>query len=495
MSAHSFRTPGTLVAAGVAAIAIFAWSGHDGRVEAVKRADPAVVTATLKDQTDLFVTVYNSNIALVRDVRQLALPSGTLDLQLSDIAASVNPATVHFRSLSEPAKLGMLEQNYEYDLLGPERLLKKYVGRDVTLVRTRSEAGTSKQEIVTARLLAYNDAPVWQIGNEIVTGYAAEQYRFPEIPGNLHSRPTLVWKLENSGAHDHRIETSYLAGNLSWSADYVLTVGRDDQHADLDGWVTVSNTSGTSYRNTRLQLVAGELNRVEGDMLKNEAVMAKAAQRADSPEAFAREVFSEYHLYSLNRRTTLEENETKQIALLNGSGTPVKKLFVVNGQNFYYRNRQNPGSPLKDSVQVFYKFRNDEASGLGMPMPAGVIRVYQADTKGGLQFAGEDRIDHTPKDEDVTIKIGTAFDVICERKQTDFVRIADNVYEMAFDIRLRNHKATPITAQVNEPIAGDWRMLSSTYPAKKTEAWAAQFDVPVAAGAESVLQYRVRVRW
>src|SRR6478736_1043996 len=462
MSAHSFRTRGTLVAAGVAAIGIFAWSGHDGRVEAIKRANPAVVTATLKDQTDLFVTVYNSNIALVRDVRQLALPSGTLDLQLADIAASVNPATVHFRSLSEPSKLGMLEQNYEYDLLGPERLLKKYVGRDVMLVRTRSEAGTSKQEIVTARLLAYNDAPVWQIGNEIVTGYAAEQYRFPEIPGNLHSRPTLVWKLENNGAREHRIETSYLAGNLSWSADYVLTVG-------------------------------GELNRVDGNM-KDEFVMAKAAQRAASPEAFAREVFSEYHLYSLNRRTTLEENETKQISLLNGSGTPVKKLFVVNGQNFYYRNRQNPGSPLKDSVQVFYKFRNDEASGLGMPMPAGVIRVYQADTKGGLQFAGEDRIDHTPKDEDVTIKIGTAFDVICERKQTDFVRIADNVYEMAFEIRLRNHKATPITVQVNEPIAGDWRMLSSTYPAKKTEAWAAQFDVPVAAGAESVLQYRVRVR-
>jgi hypothetical protein len=484
------------VAAGVAAIGIFAWSGHGGRVEAVKRADPAVVTATLKDQTDLFVTVYNSNIALVRDVRQLALPSGTLDLQLADIAASVNPATVHFRSLTEPSKLGMLEQNYEYDLLGPERLLKKYVGRDVMLVRTRSEAGTSKQEIVTARLLAYNDAPVWQIGNEIVTGYAAEQYRFPEIPGNLHSRPTLVWKLENSGARDHRIETSYLAGNLSWSADYVLTVGRDDQHADLDGWVTVSNTSGTSYRNTRLQLVAGELNRVDSNMMKDEAVMAKVAQRAAaSPEAFAREVFSEYHLYSLNRRTTLEENETKQIALLNGSGTPVKKLFVVSGQNFYYRNRQNPGSPLKDSVQVFYKFRNDEASGLGMPMPAGVIRVYQADTKGGLQFAGEDRIDHTPKDEDVTIKIGTAFDVICERKQTDFERIADNVYEMAFEIRLRNHKATPIAVQVNEPIAGDWRMLSSTYPAKKTEAFAAQFDVPVAAGAESVLQYRVRVRW
>jgi hypothetical protein len=496
MSGHSFHGARTLALAGAAAVGVLAWSGHSGRAAAAKAADPAVVTATLKDQADLAVTVYNSNIALVRDVRQLTLPSGTLDLQLADIAASVNPATVHFRSLSEPSKLGMLEQNYEYDLLGPERLLKKYVGREVTLVRTRQDAGTTKQEEVSARLLAYNDAPVWQIGNEIVTGYAAEQYRFPEIPGNLHSRPTLVWKLDNTGARDHRIETSYLAGNLSWNADYVLTVGRDDQHADLDGWVTVSNTSGTSYRNTRLQLVAGELNRVAGSMMRDEAAMAKAAQRpVASPEAFAREVFSEYHLYSLNRRTTLEENETKQIALLNGSGTPVKKLFVVNGQNFYYRNRQNPGSPLKDSVQVFYKFRNDEASGLGMPMPAGVIRVYQADAKGGLQFAGEDRIDHTPKDEDVTINIGTAFDVVCERKQTDFERIADNVYEMAFEIRLRNHKQTPITVQVNEPIGGDWRMLSSTFPSKKTEAWAAKFDVPVAAGAESVLQYRVRVRW
>jgi hypothetical protein len=225
-------------------------------------------------------------------------------------------------------------------------------------------------------------------------------------------------------------------------------------------------------------------------------MMAKAA-RADvaSPAAFAREAFSEYHLYSLTRRTTLQENETKQIALLSGTGTPVRKLFVVNGQQFYYRNRQNPGSPIKDSVQVFYTFRNDDASGLGMPMPAGVVRVYQADSKGGLQFAGEDRIDHTPKDEDVTLKIGTAFDVVCERKQIDFEKIAEGVYEMAFEITLRNHKATPITVQVNEPIAGDWRMLTSTYTATKTEAWAARFEVPVAANGNSVLKYRVRVKW
>jgi hypothetical protein len=174
---------------------------------------------------------------------------------------------------------------------------------------------------------------------------------------------------------------------------------------------------------------------------------------------------------------------------------PVKKLFVVNGQHFYYRNRQHPGSPLKDAVRVYYTLRNDEASGLGLPMPAGTVRVYQADSKGGVQFAGEDRIDHTPKDEKVTLEIGTAFDVVCERKQTDFERIADNVYEMGFEITLRNHKTGAITVEVNEPIAGDWRMLTSTHEARKTDAWAAQFQVPVAADAEAVLKYRVRVRW
>ena len=493
--ASYMRVARPMAVAAIAGVFILSPAGHP--VPALASRDEAAgIAATLRDQVDLAVTVYNSNIALIRDVRQVALPSGTVDLSVLDVAASVNPATVHVRSLSDPTHLHVLEQNYQYDLLDPQRLLRKYVGRDVTLVRTRQEAGTTKQEEVTARLLAYNDAPVWQIGGQIVTGLSAEQIRFPEIPDNLHSRPTLVWKLDNQGGRQQRVETSYLAGNMSWTSDYVLTVARDDEHADLDGWVTVTNTSGAAYRNAHLQLVAGELNRVASDAMAAQGMMNEAMRKdAPSAEAFAREVFSEYHLYSLTRRTTLEENETKQIALLNGTGAPIKKLFVVNGQQFYYRNRQNPGSPLKDSVQVFYVFRNDEASGLGMPMPAGTVRVYQTDSKGGLQFAGEDRIDHTPKDENVSIKIGSAFDVVCERKQIDFERIADNVYELGFEITLRNHKATPINVQVNEPIAGDWRMLSSTYPATRTEAFAARFDVPVAAGAESVLRYRVRVRW
>ena len=440
------------------------------------------------------MTVYNSDIALVRDVRNLRLPTGSFDLQFMDIAATVNPATVHFRSLTEPSALDVLEQNYEYDLLEPEKLLRKYVGREVTLVRTRQDGGTTREEEVRALLLSYNNGPVWRIGKEIVTGLHADHIRFPELPGNLHSRPTLIWTLQNSGTSAHRVEASYLAGNLAWNADYVLTVARDDKSADLDGWVTLKNGSGTAFNNARLQLVAGDLNRVRQALEQRKEMMdAVAARAAAAP--MAQEAFSDYHLYTLGRRTTINNNETKQVSMLAGTGVPTSKRYVVNGQAYYYRNAHYPGAPLKDVVQVFYQFKNEQKGGLGMPMPAGTIRVYQADSKDGVQFVGEDRINHTPKDETINIKIGNAFDVVCERKQTDFRKIATNVYEFEYEITLRNHKTTAVSVEVNEPIGGTWEMLRSSHKWTKTEAWASQFIVPVAADAEGVLRYRVRVTY
>jgi len=314
------------------------------------------------------------------------------------------------------------------------------------------------------------------------------------VPANLYDRPTLLMSVANSGARKQQVEASYLATNLSWNSDYVLTVGREDKAADLDGWVTLANNSGTAFHNARLQLVAGELNRVQPN-----APMAMKAQAMDVTVArgqqFQQESFSEYHLYSLARRTSVEDKETKQISLLQGSGVPVEKVFVVNGQNFYYHNQYNPGSPQKDPVMVFYKFKNEEKAGLGMPLPAGNLRVYQKDSKGGVLFIGEDHIDHTPKDETVTVHIGNAFDVVAERKQTDYKRIDTHVWEMEFEITLRNHKETPITVEVNEPIGGDWEMLSSTYKFNKTAAFAAQFKVPVDKNGTSVLKYRIRAHW
>jgi hypothetical protein len=490
---------GAIIALAAAAILVPSYEAgrsHPGQEKSVVPSTAADQSTSLNDQTELAVTVYNSNVALIRDVRQLQLPTGAFRLKFMDIAATVNPATVHFRSLTEPEKVGVLEQNYEYDLLEPNKLLNKYVGKEVTLVRSYMENNTTKHEEIKAILLANNNGPVWKIGNDIVTGLYGESYRFPEVPANLYDRPTLLMSLENSGGHKQSIETSYLATNLSWNADYVLTVARDDKAGDLDGWVTLTNNSGTAFHNAKLQLVAGDLNRVPSSAPRRDMeLMAKSQAVTAGANQFQQENFSEYHLYSLGRRSSVEDKETKQISLLEGSGVPVEKLFVVNGQSYYYHNAQNPGSPLKDPVQVFYKFKNDEKSGLGIPLPAGNVRVYQKDAKGGVLLVGEDHIEHTPKDEFINVKIGNAFDVVAERKQTDYKKIADKVYEMEFEIKLRNHKDTPVTIEVNEPIAGDWEMLSSSYKAEKTEAFAARFHVPVKPNGESVLKYRVRVHW
>src|SRR6188474_809117 len=298
---HTRARLGLLGAAiAIAAIAVPTFT-NEKTATAAAPAAPAQGTSTLDDQTELALTVYNSNIALVRDVRTLQLPRGTFDLQFMDIAATVNPATVHFRSLSEPTRVSVLEQNYEYDLLEPDKLLRKYVGRDVTLVRQRQEGGRTIEEPIIARLLSYNNAPVWQIGNEIVTGLGADHIRFPELPGNLFSRPTLIWSLSNDGGARHRVEASYLATNLKWNADYVLTVARDDKVADIDGWVTVTNGSGTAFRNTSLQLVAGDLNRVYPAAAMMDAQERLERVAVNVAKEMTQEAFSDYHLYSLGR--------------------------------------------------------------------------------------------------------------------------------------------------------------------------------------------------
>jgi len=465
-----------------------------GEASAQESANAGAAATTEKDQVDLAVTVYNSNLALVRDTRQIHLESGVFSLRFEDVAASINPATVHFRSLSDPAKLNVVEQNYEYDLLDPQKLLQKYVGREVTLVRQEDVSGTTKWVETKAVLLADNNGPVWKIGNEIVTGMGAESYRFPELPGNLYSRPTLVWTLENRGADRQRVQASYLTGNMNWGADYVLTVARDEKKADLDGWVTLTNNSGVAYRNAKLQLVAGEIHQTTPSYV--DKLARNAAVEAAAPAAqFGQEAFSEYHLYTLERRTSIQNNESKQISFLNGTGLPVEKYLAVDGQAYYYRNRQGIGNAIPEPVKVFYRFKNEQNAGLGMPLPAGTVRVYQADSKGGVQFVGEDRINHTPKDEQVRIYVGNAFDVVCERKQTDYKKIASDVYEMEYQIALRNHKDTGVTVEVREPVGGDWEVLSSNYKSVKLDSSTIGFQIPVPKDGSATLDYRVRVKW
>jgi hypothetical protein len=332
------------------------------------------------------------------------------------------------------------------------------------------------------------------VGNEIITGMGADRYVFPDLPENLYSKPTLVWLLDNRRAGEQTLEASYLTNQVNWNADYVLTIGADQKAADLNGWVTIVNQSGTAFKNALLQLVAGELHRVYERQVGFAQERALKAEAAAAPQ-FAEEAISEYHLYTLERRTTLQNNETKQISLLSSPGIRIDKVYEVDGQQFYYHNAQRPGQPFKDPVKVRIKFKNAEANSLGIPLPAGTVRVYQGDSKGRVQFVGEDRIGHTPKDETLDLYIGNAFDIVAERKQTDFQTLGAHSYEMAFEIALRNHKPEPITVLVNEPIGGNWTILESTFKWEKTAAFAARFTVPVPANGESLLKYRVRVRW
>lgn len=462
---------------------------------AVAAAQTAEQTTTGHDRQSVNITVYNSNLGLVRETRRLTLPQGRIALRFADVTAQIRPETVHLGSLTSPSALRILEQNYQYDLLNPGKLLDKFVGKEITLVLRRYQNNTETFEPVQATLLSNNGGQVWRINGQIVINPAnITEMRFPDLPKNLVATPTLVWDVENREAGTQTVEASYLTGGMNWRADYVLLVSADDTKGDLQGWVTLTNTSGTSFEDARLQLVAGDVNRVTEQ--RNLAFAGAMARKEISSESeFKEQGFFEYHLYTLQRPTSVRDNETKQVSLLEAAGFDVKKEFVINGQRYYYTSYNNPGQAIKEKVGVYVQFRNAQTNKLGMPLPAGTIHLYKKDDKGNQQFIGEDHIDHTPKDEDVRVKVGDAFDVVAERKQTDYKVISRNVYEYGYEIKIRNHKDTPVSVVVNEPIGGDWEMISSTFEAKKTAAFAAQFNVPVAKDGEATLSYRVRVRY
>ena len=396
------------------------------------------------------------------------------------------PQTVHIKSLSDPKRLQILEQNYEYDLLTPQKLLEKFVGKEITILKDNVE--------VPITILSVNQGIVYKLGGRIFTGQP-HNLIFPNIPNNLISHPTLVWLLENRGPAPHKLEATYLTQGISWRADYVAVLDSKDKLLDLSGWVTLDNQSGASYQNARLKLVAGDVNRVIERRGAADAVRALSELSAKPAAApFSEESFFEYHLYSLQRATTIKENQTKQVSLLSADGVPINKQYVYRGSQQYFRSRL--GTPISNQkIEVYVDLANKKENNLGMPLPRGTVRVYKADSDGSLQFVGEDRIDHTPKDETIKIKMGEAFDVVGERKQTNWRKLADNLYEASFEISLRNHKEEAVSIRVIEPMLSDWEILSSSHAHKKTDANTAQFDLPVAKNGETKLQYRVRYKF
>ena len=462
---------------------------------------PAVACAdelrsTLQDQQSVAVTIYNENLALVKDQRKVQLSAGQGALAFRDVSAQLRPETALLRSLTSPGKLSVVEQNFDFDLLTPGKLLEKYVGKEVSVIRTNPANGNETVE--QALVLAANEDTVLKIGNRIETGLPG-RIVYPDVPDNLRDRPTLVMALDNNGARQQEIELSYLTGGLAWKADYVAELNAADDRLDLSGWVTLTNTSGATYRNARLQLVAGDVNQVSEELGSDRFRMVeKMAMPAPAPR-MAEESLLEYHLYTLEHPTTIAENQTKQVALLAASAVPVRKELLLRGADYYYRSSYGElGQKMK--VAVFVEFDNREAAHLGMPLPKGVIRVYKRDAAGNAQFVGEDRVDHTPRNEKVRLKLGESFDVTADKKQTDYKRLPEpgkniSLHESAFEIVLKNARKEPATVVVQEPIPGDWKIVSESHRHEKAASNTAVWRITVPADGSAKLEYRVQVRY
>jgi len=445
--------------------------------------------------------------ALVRVDRDLELARGRGTHKFTDVAALIDPTTVQFRSLTDPAGTKVLEQNFQFDLVSQEKLLSRYVDRQVSVEQSQGDG----IKILDGTLLSSNDGLVLRGSDGQI--HALREWaglRFGELPGGLITRPTLEWDVQAAKGGNHRARVSYQTGGITWWADYnlIFTEGADANSGfvDVGAWVSLLNQSGASYQDAKLKLIAGDVHRVrpERDQIVVTGARVKMMEMA-ADAGFEETPFFEYHLYTLGRPATLPNNSTKQIELFEAATrVPAKKQLVYYGAQGlgYY------GSPMMDrefgpasntKVDIWLSLRNDKTSGLGMPLPAGRIRVSQQDkADGSLEFIGEDKIDHTPKDEDVRVKLGTAFDVVGERRQTDFqLNTRGRVMEEAFEIKVRNHKEQPVNVIVRENLYrwNKWQLVEQSMPSEKKDARTIEFPLRVAAGGEAVITYRVRYSW
>ncbi len=464
---------------------------------------PPAQTSTLAEQTAVAVTIYNQDLALIKDRRRLSLPAGLSDLAFRDVSGRITPQTALLRELGDAGGVQVLEQNFDFDLLTPAKLLEKYVGREVGIIRTHPTTGEETEE--TATVLAASQGVVLRIGTgpeqrieASPDGTLPGRIVYRDIPANLRDRPTLVLSLESASAGERELELSYLSGGLAWQADYVGELSPDETALDLTGWVSLTNRSGTTYRDAKLQLVAGEVNVVEDDMPEM-MVMDAAPRAAGMAKQMTEESLFEYHLYTLSRPTTVADNQTKQVSLLNAPDVVTRKELLIQGSSGIYRGAR--GGLAQDlDVDVYLTLTNDEASNLGLPLPAGTVRIYKRDSNGNAQFVGEDRIDHTPKNDTIRLKLGQSFDVTAERKQTDFKKRSGTgpwqyEFESAYEISIKNAKPEPQVVTVQERIPGDWTMLDESTPHAKGNANTAVWTLDVPAEGEIRLSYRVRVRF
>ncbi|HMD02440.1 MAG TPA: hypothetical protein VKG44_05685 [Candidatus Baltobacteraceae bacterium] len=450
-----------------------------------RAAGERVVGAGSQEKVNL--TIYNGGNSLVHDRRRVQLEKGQNRLAWRDVSGDMDATSAILSDLTAPGAVAMLEQNFNYDLLKPSTLLDKYVGRDVTVVHDRARPGFPARE--KAQILADNDGLVLQYADRIETNLNDSHLIFASIPENLRDRPTLVLDVDSAATGNQTLDLAYLTSGLGWHADYVGVVANDERHMNLNGLVTLTNTTGTTYANARLQLVAGSVNVVEGAMRPGSTIdsynIAAGAPRMQQENYF------EYHLYTLGRPTTVANAQTKQVALLSAENVPIRKTLELRGSSVYYYNKNSDlGAKLK--VRVYITFTN-KGGDLGVPLPGGVFRLYKNDSRGTSQFLGSDRIDHTPRDQDVRLNVGESFDVTANKKQTDFKGLGHCTFESTYKVAVSNAKDQAEDVLVVEPIPGTWSIEAENFPHEKTSSFTATWNLHVPARKTTTLEYTARV--
>jgi len=452
-----------------------------------------VTISTAEDQQSVSLTIYNQNFAVVREQRSIALEQGLNVVRFEGVAALIDPTSISFKSLTAPNGVRVQEQNYQYDLLGPQSILEKSVGQRIRLRQVFPDGVVRTWEGVL--LSQPSQGTVVQLDDGRILLNPLGQIELDTLPEGLVSRPSLLGRLQadRGGAHD--TEVAYMTEGITWNADYVVIVDQDETHVDLTCWVTLDNQSGATYRQAQLQLMAGDVRRIQQDPRIQEYA---ALRRGDRQEPFEEEAFFEYHLYTLQGTTTVRNKETKQMALLTAADVSVQRRLIFDGmRRWWIRGAYRPGAggdTQQGKLNIVLELANTQDNNMGMALPKGKVRVYKADAQNRLQFLGEDLIDHTPRNETVRLYIGDAFDVVGERKRTVYRRPADNLSEETYEITIRNHKEEPARVWVVEHFYGDWEILRNSHDYTRLDAHTVEFPLTVPADGEVQVVYEVRTR-
>ncbi len=434
-----------------------------------------VLTAQENNQKSVAITVYNNNLGVVKDLRSIDISSGISTIKLTDVAQHIDPTSVHIGIDGE-----VLEQNYQYDLVSIDKILKKYLDKNIQLIN-------EKGELLEGKLLTANSNQiVLQKANGgllMLPNTNKYQISVGELPNGLITKPTLVWMVKSKKSGKQDVEVSYQTSGMNWHAEYVVVLNKDDTKLDLNSWVSVDNNSGATFKNAKLKLIAGNVNLVKPQynrrQYKGRELASMAMDVVPAPQ-FEEKAFFEYHIYNLQRPTTLSNNETKQISLFDAQNVKANKKYL-------YKN----GSYSNGKVAVIIEFKNSKENNLNVPMPKGKVRVYKSDGDA-IEFIGEDLIDHTAKKETIKLKIGEAFDITVKEIQTEHRKISQRVYEQEYEITIKNRKDEKIVVDVERWLGINWKILSSSLDFKKLTSQSILFKVPVKADSKTVLKYKIR---